>query len=89
MDKESRRSFDGRNGGLEEMEIEKEFYHENSASRNSPARGKRRTPPRIKGANEVWAGKLKGYRLGRYGYVDKHELDRRVLGDSALMASGH
>ncbi len=40
-------------------------------------------------SNEVWAGKLKGYRLGRYGYVDKHELDRRVLGDSALMASGH
>ncbi len=39
--------------------------------------------------NEVSAGKLRSFRLGRYGYVDKHELDRRVLGDSALMASGH
>ena len=33
--------------------------------------------------NEVGAGKLKGFRLGRLGYVDKHELDRRVLGDVA------
>ncbi len=33
--------------------------------------------------NEVSAGKLRSFRLGRYGYLDKNELDRRLLGDVA------
>ena len=32
--------------------------------------------------NEVSAGKLKGFRLGRFGYIDKNELDRKLLGDA-------
>lgn len=40
-------------------------------------------------ANEVSQGILVGYRLGRRGYVDKDQMDSRLLGDVALPASGH
>lgn len=33
--------------------------------------------------NQVSAGLLRSYRLGRLGHVDKDELDRRLLGDVA------
>ena len=33
--------------------------------------------------NKVSAGELTGCRLGRSGYINKDELDRKVLGDAA------
>ena len=52
LDKESHRSFDGQNGGLEELEIEKEFYHESSASRNSTGRSRCRASAHPEGTHE-------------------------------------
>jgi len=34
-------------------------------------------------ANDVAARKLRGYRLGRYGYVDKRQLDDLLTGKNA------